>query len=322
MIPASGIDALHLEFAPGALLLATVAFALMLYGVALDTPLSAFRSVLRRPGVIAIGILAQVVFLPAVAFALSLLLRVPGSVALGMLLLASCPAGSVSNVLTYRATGDAALSVSLSAIGNLLSVLTLPLNLMFWGRLHPTGGPVLEQLGATVHLSALSMLSEVATVILLPTALGILTARFFPKVAERLKKILGPFSLIALVAITGGAIAANWAVSAQHLGMIVAINAVTHLTFLGFGYLISRLFNQDRASTKALTFEVAARNSTLATLLVFTFFGGLGGMALFSAWSGAWSILAGVAIAALWKRFTERRQLRVAAPLTSMDPGE
>ena len=302
-----GVDALHIDFNPTALTVATVAFALMLFGVALDTPLSAFRAVARRPVVVLLGMVAQLVVLPALALGLTLALRLPGSVALGVILVACSPAGNVSNVLAHRAGGDAALSVSMTAVGNVASIVTLPLNFMLWGGLHPTGSQILDHLAETVGVSVGSMLSEVALVILAPFALGIAVARAWPGVAERLKKVLGPVGMIALFGIVVGAIVANWEASAEHLGLVLGANVAAHLTFLAFGLGVSRLVRLRAPAAKAMTFEISARNSVLATVLVFTFFDGLGGMALYTAWSGAWSILAGLVVALVWKRITARR---------------
>ncbi|WP_232681885.1 bile acid:sodium symporter family protein, partial [Nocardioides sp. R-C-SC26] len=105
----------------------------ILFGVAPDTKIADFAAALRRPGVIAIGVLAQFIALPAVTFGLTLLLDVRGSVALGMILVACCPPGNVSNVPTHRAGGDVALSVSMTAVSNLLAIFLMPLNVAFWG---------------------------------------------------------------------------------------------------------------------------------------------------------------------------------------------
>ena len=94
--------------------------------------------------------------LPAITFLLTLALDVRGSVALGMILVACCPPGNVSNILTHRARGDVALSVSMTAVSNLLAIFLMPLNMAFWGSLHPTGKKLLED----IELDAVDMLAR------------------------------------------------------------------------------------------------------------------------------------------------------------------
>ena len=124
--------------------------------------------------------LAQFLLLPALTFALTLLLDVRGSVALGMILVACCPPGNVSNILTHRAGGDVALSVSMTAVSNVLAIFLMPLNMAFWGGLHPTGKKLLED----IDLSAVDMLAEIAFVIGVPFVLGITIARLWPRAAS------------------------------------------------------------------------------------------------------------------------------------------
>jgi BASS family bile acid:Na+ symporter len=109
-----------------------------MFGIALDTKLEDFRRVARMPWAMAVGIAAQFVVLPAVTYTLTLLLGVAPSIALGMILVACCPPGNISNLLTHRAKGNVALSVSMTAISNALSVVLMPLNFAFWGGMHPT----------------------------------------------------------------------------------------------------------------------------------------------------------------------------------------
>ena len=298
------VDDLRIQFSAGSLTTLKIVLGTILFGVALDTPLASFRAALRRPGVIAIGIVAQFLLLPALTFVLSLALGVRGSVALGMILVACCPPGNVSNILTHRSRGDVALSVSMTSVGNLLSIVAMPLNFAFWGGLHPTGGPILDRLGAEVSLSVADILGEVALVILLPFALGITIARLWPRVASTGRKILGPVSFLALGALIAVGIATNWDVFTHHLGVVVVAVAAHDALALLIGYGIARATRLPVPATRAMTFEVGIRNAGLGLLLVFTFFGGLGGMALVAAWWGIWDIIAGLAVAQWWRSRT------------------
>ncbi|MFY0531915.1 bile acid:sodium symporter family protein [Nannocystis pusilla] len=125
------LDRVTLAFEPGSLVVLNVVLALVMVGVALDLRPRDFAAVLRHPRAAVVGLLGQVVVLPALTFALVLVVRPPASVALGMILVAACPGGNMSNFITHLARGNTELSVTLTAIGTVLAVVTTPLNLAF-----------------------------------------------------------------------------------------------------------------------------------------------------------------------------------------------
>ena len=131
------VDDIRLNFNPASLVALNVVLGFLMFGIALDTRVADFRRVLRMPGAMAVGVAAQFIVLPAVTFVLTLLLKPGPSIALGMILVACCPPGNVSNILTHRAGGNVALSVSMTAISNALAIVLMPLNFAFWGGLHP-----------------------------------------------------------------------------------------------------------------------------------------------------------------------------------------
>jgi BASS family bile acid:Na+ symporter len=258
---------------------------------------------MRRPGVIAIAVIAQFLLLPALTFVLTLLLDVRASVALGMILVACCPPGNVSNIVTHRSGGDVALSVSITAVSNVLAVVLMPLNFAFWGGIHPTGGDLIR----SIDVSLGSMLLEIALVILVPFAAGIAIGRLWPRVASVAQRILGPLALIALLAIIVIAVANNWSILVDHLGVVLFATAVHDALAMLLGFWIGRVTRVGLPGTKALTFEVGMRNTSLGMLVAFGTFGGLGGMALVTAWWGIWDIITGLALAEWWRRRTVRR---------------
>ena len=122
------VDEICLNFNPASLVVLNGVLGLLMFGIALDTRVADFKRVLRMPGAMAVGIAAQFIVLPAVTFVLTLLLKPGPSIALGMILVACCPPGNVSNILTHRAGGNVALSVSMTAISNALAIV-----LISWG---------------------------------------------------------------------------------------------------------------------------------------------------------------------------------------------
>lgn len=301
LVAATGnVDDIKIAFDESSRMLLRVIIAGILFGIALDTTLDDFRRAVRRPKAIAVGVAAQFLLLPGITFLLTLLLGVRGSVALGMILVACCPPGNVSNIVTHQARGDVALSVSMTAVSNPLAIVLMPLNFAFWGNLHPTGGPMMR----SIHLDVVDMLVEVLVVIGLPFVLGITAAHFWPRVASRSGRIVGPLAFAALGMLILLALAKNLDLFISWIG-VVAIAVFLHDALaLGLGYLIARAFQLPTDSTKAMTFEVGVRNSGLGLLLVFSFFDGLGGMALVAAWWGIWDIIAALAVARVWRART------------------
>ncbi|MFC5041598.1 bile acid:sodium symporter family protein [Ornithinimicrobium kibberense] len=262
--------------------------------------MSDFRRAVRRPWAILVAVFAQFLVLPAITFVLTLLLDLRGSLALGLILVACCPPGNVSNILTHRAGGDVAMSVSMTSVGNVLAIFLMPVNVAFWGSLHPTGRDLLRE----IELSPLSMLAEILLVIGLPFVVGIYLSHRFPRFAGKARRVVGPVATLGLAAVIVVGVANNWAIFTAYIGLVVVAVFVHDALALLLGYAIGRAARLPEGSVKASTFEVGIRNAGLGLLLVFSFFDGLGGMALVAAWWGIWDIVAGLAVAAVWKRRT------------------
>ncbi len=300
LAPTGGVDDISIAFNENSRVLLRIIIATILFGIALDTTVEDFRRAARRPKAIAIGVGAQFVLLPAITFALTLVLGVRGSVALGMILVACCPPGNVSNIVTHQAKGDVALSVSMTAVSNLLAIFLMPLNFALWGSLHPTGGALMRR----IKLDPLDMLVEVLVVIGVPFVVGIAVAHVWPRMAGKAGRVVSPIAFLALGTLILVALLGNWRIFVSWIG-VVAIAVFLHDALaLGLGYAIARAFRLPTDSTKAMTFEVGVRNAGLGLLLVFSFFDGLGGMALVAAWWGIWDIIAALALARVWRART------------------
>ncbi|MEZ3159401.1 bile acid:sodium symporter family protein [Microbacterium sp. BWT-B31] len=296
-------DDVVLSFTPGTLVILNVVLGLIMLGIALDTTPDDFKVVLRKPKPFVIAILAQLVALPAVTFGLTLILPVTPSMALGMILVACCPPGNISQVLTHRSGGNVALSVSMTAVSNVIYIFMLPLSVAFWGSLHPTASQLLK----AVSLNPWQMLLEIVLIIGVPFAVGLFVRARFPKLAAKVQPFVKWFSLIALLGFIVAALAGNWVYFVAFLGIIVLVVTIHDAVALAIGYSTAVVGGLGTRERKAMTFEVGIRNAGLGLGLVFTFFGGLGGMAIVAGWWGIWDIIAGLIVAALWARHTKRR---------------
>jgi BASS family bile acid:Na+ symporter len=296
-------DDVLLNFTPGTLTILNVVLALIMLGVALDVTVDDFRVVARRPRPMIIAIIAQLLVLPAVTFGLTFLLPVTPSMALGMILVACCPPGNISQVLTHRAGGNVALSVSMTAVSNLLYIFALPLSVAFWGSLRADT----RELLSAVSLNGWQMLLEIVLIIGVPFAIGLTVRHRLPALATRVQPFVKWFSLLALLAFIVAALAGNWQYFVAFLGIIVLAVTIHDAVALAIGWTTATVGGLGTRERKAMTFEVGIRNAGLGLGLVFTFFGGLGGMAIVAGWWGIWDIVAGLIVASLWARHTRRR---------------
>lgn len=292
------VDEIRLNFNPASLAALNIVLGFLMFGIALDTRAQDFRRVLRMPGAMAVGIAAQFLVLPAVTFVLTLLLRPAPSIALGMLLVACCPPGNISNILTHRAGGNVALSVSMTAISNALAIVLMPLNFAFWGALHPTAAPLLRR----IALDPLDMAGHIVVIIGLPFVLGVLCAEKLPRLAQRIRKPVRVLSFLCLIAFILGAVAGNWRYFLDYVGLVLLAVVLHDALAFGTGYACARLSGLSDYDRRAVAIEVGIRNSGLGLVLIFGFFGGLGGMAVVAGVWGFWDIIAGLALARWWAR--------------------
>ncbi|THJ33451.1 bile acid:sodium symporter family protein [Lampropedia aestuarii] len=292
------VDEIRLNFDPTALALLNGVLAFLMFGIALDTRIEDFKRVARMPWAMTVGIAAQFLVLPAVTYGLTLLLQVGPSIALGMILVACCPPGNVSNILTHRARGNVALSVSMTAISNAIAIVVMPLNFAFWGGMHPTASSLLQ----SISLDPLEMAGHIILIIGLPFVLGLWCAHRFSEATQRCKKAVRILSFVALIGFIIGAIAGNWRFFLDYVGLVLLAVALHDALAFATGYVCARATGLADYERRALTIEVGIRNAGLGLVLVFSFFGGLGGMAVVAGVWGFWDIIAGLALASWWGR--------------------
>lgn len=295
---AAAVDQIHLNFSQGGLLALNAVIGLMMYGMALDMKLDDFRRVLRSPKGPAIGLGAQFILLPSFTYLLTLVLPVTPSMALGMIMVAACPGGNLSNVMTYLASGNAALSVSMTAVSTAAAVVMTPLNLAVWGSLNPVTHAILRK----VSLSPVDVFQTIVLILGIPLALGLITSRFYPRLVEKIRR---PFKIVAVVIFclfVATALGANWQNFLRAIGLVAFGVFLHNALALSLGYASARVFGLEERDRRAVAIEVGIQNSALALVLIFQFFGGLGGMAIIAGWWGIWHIISGLSVALFWSR--------------------
>jgi BASS family bile acid:Na+ symporter len=295
---ATAIDQISLNFSKNGLLALNAVIGLMMYGMALDMRLEDFKRVIRSPRGPAIGLGAQFILLPGFTFLLTLVLPVTPSMALGMILIAACPGGNLSNLMTYLAGGNTALSVSMTAVSTVAAVVMTPLNLSLWGSLNPVTHTILRK----VSLNPADVFQTIVLILGIPLLLGMGTSHFYPSLVEKIRK---PFKVVAVVIFclfVAAALGANWQNFLRAIGLVAFGVFVHNALALTIGYVSARAFGLPERDCRAVSIEVGIQNSALGLVLIFQFFSGLGGMAIIAGWWGIWHIISGLTLSSYWSR--------------------
>jgi BASS family bile acid:Na+ symporter len=294
----AAIDQVRLNFNPQGLFVINAAIGLMMLGVALELKLADFKRIFLAPKAPAIGLATQFILLPAFTFLLTLILRPPPSIALGMILVAACPGGNLSNIITHLARGNCAVSVSMTAVSTAAAVFMTPLNLTFWGSLNPDTAQILRK----VSLSPFDVFVNIFIILGIPLIVGLSVAHYFPSLVQKVRKPFKIFSLIFFLGIVAAALIANWQYFINYVGLVFFGVLIHNALALNLGYWSGRLLGLNEQDTRAVSIEVGIQNSGLGLVLVFNFFQGLGGMAIITAWWGIWHIIAGLTVAFIFSR--------------------
>lgn len=294
----SGIDEVVLNFDAGNLRLLNAILAIVMFSIALDLRVDDFRRILRGPKPLLVGLASQFLVLPAITFLMLLAVNPMPSVAMGLILVAACPGGNISNFMTHRAGGNVALSVSMTGFATVAAIAVTPANIALWGNLY---GPTREILQRT-EIDPVAVAITVGFMLILPLILGMLVNARFTPFADKIRRPLQWLSMAIFVTFIIVAFAANWEnfqrFATAIIGIVILHNA---LAFMG-GYLTATAANLSERDRRSVTIETGIQNSGLGLILIFAFFGGLGGMAIAAALWGIWHAISGLALAAFFAR--------------------
>lgn len=292
------LDNVKINFDNDSLWILNIALAVVMFGVALGISVSDFKSLLKQPKLVLVGILAQFVLLPLLTFIVIIIIRPQASIALGMIMVASCPGGNISNFMTHLAGGNIALSVSLTAFGTFLAIIVTPLNFQLYGSLYEPTAALLKN----VELQPLELVKLVGLILGIPLFLGMLLRYKNINLAMQLSKFLKPISILVFVAIIVIAFSKNIDVFNTYIHYVLIIGICHNALAILLGLFTAKAFRLSFNDQKTLAIETGIQNSGLGLLLIFTFFSGLGGMAIMAAFWGIWHIVSGLILALFWSR--------------------
>jgi len=259
----------------------------IMFGMGLTLSLDDFKGILKAPKSVIVGIVLQYTVMPLLAFGLATLFQLPPEVAVGVILVGCCPGGTASNVITYLARGNTALSVTITAFSTILApILTPALTLLFASKWLP--------------VSAGDMFLTIVQIILVPIVLGIIVRILFHKQVEKSVKALPLISVIGIVAVASAVVAVNTEHIATTGLLIFSVVILHNVLGLFIGFLLGKAFKLDYPDQKAVSIEVGMQNSGLGSALAIAHFAPVAAVpsALFSVWHN----ISGPLLATWWSK--------------------
>ena len=235
-----------------------LALAIIMFGLGLSLKAGDFKRIFLYPKAIIIGSFTQLVLLPVLGFTIAaLLLKSSPELAIGLIILAMCPGGPTSNLLTHLANGDTALCISLTAISSIVKIFTIPIMVNI-AIMHYMG------VASEFHLDVLSSILKIVTITIVPAALGMLVKAWAPALAQKAQKPVKVMSAVFLVLVILAAIYQERNTIVR--SMVIAGPAALLLNISGMllGYYIPRLFNLPWAQQITISIETSIQNGTLA----------------------------------------------------------
>ena len=261
----------------------------VMFGMGLALNLHDFKIVFSRPKDIIIGCLAQYTVMPFLAWGLAKVFQLDEALALGVVLVGCCPGGTASNVITYLAKGDLALSVGMTGVSTVLAPLLTPL--LTWALA-----------GKSIQVDVIGMLLSILWVVILPIVLGLIIKSLWPKFTEKAMDYLPAFSSVAIAFTVSIVISAN-ASKLLASGFLIILVVMCHNLFgLGLGYLIGRLLGMSEPKKRAVSIEVGMQNSGLASSLATLHFAAYPMATIPGAIFSVWHNISGAIVAWLYTK--------------------
>ncbi|MEG9475911.1 bile acid:sodium symporter family protein [Mannheimia indoligenes] len=227
---------------------------IVMLGMGLTLTFKDFAEVTKNPKSVIIGVIAQFVVMPSVAYGLAKAFNLPPDLAIGVILVGCCPGGTSSNVMTYLARGNTALSVACTTISTLLA---------------PVLTPAIFYLFASqwLEINATAIFISVLQMVLLPIFVGVVIRTIFKQKVEQFSQTMPLISVIAIVLIVTAVVSVSRDRIIESGLLIFAVVALHNGLGYLIGYLASRLFKLPIADSKAVAIEVGMQNSGLGAAL-------------------------------------------------------
>jgi BASS family bile acid:Na+ symporter len=265
--------------------------AVSMLGMGLTLSVEDFKAIARMPGSVALGFVAQYTIMPLAGWATAKMLRLEPGLAVGIILVASCPGGMASNMITYLARANVALSVVLTLFSTLLAFFFTPM----WTS---------TLAGQYVPVDALGLCKSALQLTIAPVLIGVLIRWKLPRTADRIG-LAGPtIAVVAFVCVTGGIVAASAEAIAKNFGVLALAAFVLHILGFGVGYLVPKMLRYPESVARTVSIEVGMQNGGMAASLARLHFSSMPLAAAAGVFSGVMQNIIGGIAAAIWKRRT------------------
>ena len=243
-----------------------VSLIIIMIGLGMSLSIRDFRRVVQFPRAAFVGLGSQLLVLPPVGFALAHLFGLPAAWAVGLMLIAACPGGPTSNLITFVARGDTALSITLTALSSVVTVVTIPLILAlsiahFGVEADAIRSPVGE------------IVLQIVAITAIPVALGLAVRHFRPGVADRLRGVVRAASAAIFLLVLAAVIVDQRQVLFDHFVALSGVTAALNVATMGLGFLIARLFLLDLRQSVTISIESGIQNGTLAIVIAMSILG-------------------------------------------------
>ena len=294
---------------PGFMIALNLVLGCMMFGIALSLSPADFKRVAVMPKAAGVGLICQFILLPFISYLITVIFQVPAEVALGLILVGCCPGGTFSNIMTYLARGNAALSVSMTAVSSSVAAFATPANFLLYASLNPeTAGLV-----TAIDVGVTGIVSFVVGVLIIPLVLGLSVRHRWPQLAIKFEVPFRRFSLLLLLSFAVIALASHWGQFAAGVTGYALLVILHNLVALLIGFAMASLAGLNVADRRAVTLETGIQNSGLGLGIIFSFFPGYGEMAIIAgAWS-IWHLTSGLILSSWWARRTPSMPTGVAS---------
>lgn len=243
-----------------------ISLFIIMLGMGLNLTINDFKQVLKQPKALSIGLAAQLILLPAVAVMIIWLFQLSAELAVGMIIIALCPGGTTSNMFSYLAKGDTALSISLTAAVSLITPFTIPVVTVV------AMGYFLEQ-GSVFSLPILKTIIQLFLITIVPVGLGMLIFKRFPLFARKAEKPVKIFSIVFLLLIIAAITVTNKTEMLNYFAQTGLATLMLNTSTLLLGYWLAKAAKLENKQAIAIGIEVGIQNGTLALLIAGTLIG-------------------------------------------------
>lgn len=267
--------------------LTALGLGVIMLGMGLTLSFEDFRAVLRIPQAVGIGVAAQFVLMPFLGWAVATGFGLPDGLKLGMILVSCCPGGTASNVVSYLARANVALSVLMTMCSTMLAIVLTPLLTKGYAA-------------AILEVNAWEMVKTMVTIVLVPVLSGVLLNQFFGKKLRVVREISPLVSVAVIVLIVGAIVGVNKETIRTYFGVLLLAVFLLHASGFLLGYLWAMLFRLGERERRTVSIEVGMQNSGLGTVLARTHFPIFPGAAATCAISAVYHCLIGSILASLW----------------------